>query len=177
MNTFRLLLVTALALPTPALAQQPTRAISPLKQLDFYVGHWSSRGQTRNGPTDRFTTVRTSESCNWVIGGHAVECRERVTTSSGSSDGIYLLTYDSAAKQFTVYGLDDTGMELSGVGNVEPGTGKWLWTLEMTNGGQTSRWRYEFAPINRARRNMTLLLQDADGKWTTMTNTVYTRDK
>jgi hypothetical protein len=112
-----------------------------------------------------------------VIGGHAVECRERLTTSSGSNDGIYLLTYDSAAKQFTVYGLDDTGMELSGVGNIEPGTGKWLWTLEMTSGGQSSRWRYEFAPINRSTRNMTLMMQEPDGKWTTMSNTVYTRAK
>ncbi len=177
MNASRVLLAAALVATTPILAQQPIRAISPLKQLDFYVGRWTSRGQTRNEPTDRFTTVRTSESCNWVIGGHAVECRERVTTSAGSSDGIYLLTYDSAAKQFTVYGLDDTGMELSGVGNVEPGTGKWLWTLEMTSGGQTSRWRYEFAPINRSTRNMTLLMQEADNKWATMTNTVYTRQK
>jgi hypothetical protein len=182
MQGVRLLLSIALVLPAPALAQQSTSAkasvaLPPIKALQFYVGRWTSRGQSRNAPADRFTTVRTSEICSWVIGGHAVECRETVTTPVGPSQGIYLLAYDSAAKQYTVYGIDDSGMELQGVGNVDPVTGKWSWTLEMQSAGQTSRWRYEFAPSTPNARIMTLLLDQGDGKWASMTNAVYTRVK
>jgi hypothetical protein len=174
MNTFRLLLLTTLAVPVQALAQQPA---SPAKALAFYVGRWTSRGQTRNAPGDQFIPVRTKETCSWVIGGHAVECRETVTTSAGPNQGIYLLAYDTLAKNFTVYGIDDTGMQLSGTGNVEPGSGKWSWNLQMRAGGQASRWRYDFSPTTRNSRSMSLLMEESAGKWTPMTNAVYTRSK
>jgi len=182
MQALRLLLMVALVLPAPGLAQQAkiakaSVAVPPIKALQFYVGRWTSRGQSRNAPTDRFTTVRTSEVCSWVIGGHAVECRETVTTPAGPSQGIYLLTYDSSAKQYTVYGIDDTGMELQGVGSVDPASGKWSWTLEMQSAGQTSRWRYDFAPSSPNSRAMSLMLDEGNGKWTPMTNTIYTRAK
>ncbi len=114
-----------------------------------------------------------------MISGHAVECREtvRISGSSVSSHGIYLLAYDSVAKQFTVYGIDDTGMSLTGVGNVDPGSGKWSWALEMKVGGQTTHWRYDFAPTSRNTRSMTLMIEESSGKWTPMTNAVYTRAK
>ena len=105
MNALRLLVLTALVVPIPAppLAQ---KAASPEKALGFYVGRWTSHGGTRNAPTDPWTPVRTWETCSWVIGGHAVECRETVRTSllPNPSHGIYLLAYDSVAKHFTVYG-------------------------------------------------------------------------
>ena len=171
MNAFRLLLLTTLA-PAPAFAQQMA---SPAKALAFYVGRWTSRGQTRSAPTDPFVPVRSKETCSWVIRGHAVECRETITTASGPSEGIYLLTYDTLAKQFTVYGIDDTGMELNGTGNVEPGSGKWSWNLQIESGGEVSRWRYDFSPTSLNSRTMSLLMEGPPGKWTPMTNTVYTR--
>ena len=174
MNAFRLLLLAALVVPTSAIAQQ---AASPAKALGFYVGRWTSHGGTRNVPTDPWTPVRTWETCSWVIGGHAVECRETVRTASVPSHGIYLLAYDSVAKQFTAYGIDDTGMELTGVGNVEQSSGKWSWNLQMKSGGQITRWRYDFAPTSRNTRSMTLLIEEPGGKWTPMTNAVYTRAK
>jgi hypothetical protein len=173
MKAFRLVLLTAFALPIPTLAQ---KASGPAKALEFYVGRWNSQGGTRNAPTDPWTPVKTSETCSWVINGHAVECRETSRiTGAPVNHGIYLLKYDSAAKHYTVYGIDDTGMELSGSGNVEPGSGKWSWSLQMKAGGQTSHWRYDFAPTSRNARSMTLLLDEGGGKWTPMSNTVYTR--
>lgn len=177
MNAFRLLLLTALVVPTPALAQQATRPSAATKELGFYVGRWTSHGGTRNAATEPWIPIRTWETCSWVIAGNAVECRETALTSSVRTHGIYMLAYDSLAKQFTVYGIDDTGMRLSGAGNVEPGTGNWSWTLQMKSGGQTTNWRYEFTPTSRNKRDMTLLIEEADGKWTPMTNAVYTRAK
>jgi len=176
MNALRLLLLIGFVAPVPTFAQ---KAAGPVKALDFYVGRWTSQGGTRNAPTDPWTPVRTWETCSWVIGGHAVECRETVRTTGSSvpSHGIYLLAYDSVGKHFTVYGIDDTGMELSGVGNVEPGSGKWSWTLQMKAGGQTTHWRYDFAPTTRNTRSMTLMIEEPGDKWTPMTNAVYTRAK
>jgi uncharacterized protein DUF1579 len=176
MNAFRVLLLTALVVPTPALAQ---KASSPEKALEFYVGRWTSHGGTRNSPADPWTPVRTWETCSWVIDRHAVECREtmRISSVPKPSHGIYLLNYDSVAKHFTVYGIDDTGMKLTGVGNVESDSGKWSWTLEMEVGGQTTRWRYDFAPTSRNTRSMTLMIEEPGDKWTPMTNAVYTRAK
>ncbi len=174
MTAFRLLLLTALAVPTSVHAQKST---PPVKALDFYVGSWTSHGGTRNGPADPWVPVRTWETCSWVIGAHAVECRETARTAGVVSHGIYLLAYDSLAKQFTVYGIDDTGMELSGNGNVEQSSGKWSWALQMKVGGQTTHWRYDFSPDSRNKRSMTLMIEGPEGKWTPMTNTVYTRAK
>jgi hypothetical protein len=176
MNGLRLLVLTALVVPTSALAQ---KAASPEKALAFYVGRWTSHGGTRNAATDPWIPVRTWETCSWVIGGHAVECRETVRTTGSPvpSHGIYLLAYDSAAKHFTVYGIDDTGMELTGTGNVEPDSGKWSWTLEMKVGGHMTRWRYDFAATSRSTRSMTLMIEEPGDKWTPMTNAVYTRAK
>lgn len=174
MTAIRLLLVSALLVPTPAFAQ---KAAGPAKALGFYIGNWTSHGGTRNTPADPWVPVRTWETCSWVIAGHAVECRETARTAGNTSHGIYILTYDSVAKHFTVYGIDDTGMELTGSGTVEQSSGKWLWTLQMKLAGQTTRWRYEFAPTTRNTRGMTLLLEGPEGNWTPMTNAVYTRAK
>ena len=174
MTAIRLLLMSALLAPTPALAQ---KAAGPAKALGFYVGTWTSHGGTRNTPSDPWVPVRTWETCSWVIAGHAVECRETARTAGNTNHGIYLLAYDSIAKQFTAYGIDDTGMELSGVGNFEQSSGKWSWTLQMKLGGQTTHWRYDFASTSRNTRSMTLMIEGPEGKWTPMTNAVYTRAK
>jgi hypothetical protein len=139
-----LLLTTALVVhvpPSVRVAAQP----APVRQLGFYVGTWNSSGSMRNAPTDRFVPVRSHETCSWGIGGNAVECREKVTSSAGNSDGLYVLGYDSSAKQYTVYGVDDTGATYNGVGTVAP-AGSWSWTLQVKMGGEKSNWRYTFTP-------------------------------
>jgi hypothetical protein len=170
-----LLLATGLVLPAPH-DQPGVGQSAAVRQLGFYVGTWNSSGNTRNAPTDRFVPVRTHETCSWVIGGRAVECREKVTSSAGNSDGIYVLGYDSAAKQYTVYGIDNAGATYTGVGNVGP-AGEWSWTLQLKVGGETSNWRYNFSPQGPGARTMTLLLESPAGKWTEMMNTLYRRGK
>ena len=148
---------------------------SPARNLLFYVGTWSARGQMRDAPTSDFKAVTGSETCRWAAGGAAVLCEEKETGPGGGWNGVYLLGYDTKQGVYTLYGIESPGTIVRGTGKLENNV--WTWTAESIVEGAASPSRYVFKGDGNNARTMTVEAPDASGKWFTVLNHRYTRTK
>lgn len=163
------MVVLSCILPMTAASQAAARP-PEVQRLGFYVGRWSEAGQMRDDPGKPFQAIRGGETCSWAAGGYAVLCEEKTAGPSGGWEGVYILSYDAAGKQYHVYGTEKPGSNMHAVGRVE-GV-RWVWETDPAPDG--SRLRYTFDPAGAAGRTMTVEA-GGDGNWTGVVNIRYTR--
>ena len=72
-------------------AQGPGERSAEVSELEFFVGHWTTSGQSRATPASEFAPLSGEETCEWFAGGTAVVCRETMADGNGSVDSIYIL--------------------------------------------------------------------------------------
>ena len=82
----------------PAAASQAEARPAEVQRLQFYVGHWNEAGQMRSDPNEPFKDVAGGETCTWSAGGYAVVCEEKTEGPGGGWEGVYILSYDAAAR-------------------------------------------------------------------------------
>jgi len=160
----------ALCCLTPLGALGQDAVDSPeLLRLNFYVGRWIEAGQMRADPTKPFKPISGSETCRWAAGGFAVTCEEKTSGEGGGWEGVYILGYDPAAKQYHVHGIEKPGSSLHGVGRVEGD--RWIWLADPAPDG--SQVRYTFAPAGAGVRTLVVELSTG-GSWAPIVNLTYT---
>ena len=169
------MVVLSCVLPNAAVSQVATRP-PEVQRLDFYVGHWNEAERERRGRLDRddpskaFQPVAGGETCKWAAGGYAVLCEEKTEGAGGGWEGVYILSYDAADKQYHVYGTEKPGSNMHAVGRVDGD--RWLWETDPAPDG--SRARYTFAPAGAGARTMTVEAGGGD-HWSGIVNITYTR--
>ncbi len=153
--------------PTILPAQEASRP-AELQRLSFYVGSWSESGQMRDDPAKPFKPIAGGETCSWAAGGYAVLCQEKTSGQGGGWEGVYILSYDSTARQYHVHGTETAGNNLHAIGQVEGN--RWIWVTDPAPDG--SRVRYTFAPSDRGARTLTVDVGAGD-RWASIANVEY----
>lgn len=145
------------------------------RELGFYVGNWNATGESRTSPSEEFGKLSGNEKCQWFYGGFAVICQETTEDKNGTSQSIYILTYDANRKQYTVYGTDNLGTVYTGTGKVEYGT--WHWSAEALWGTTKTQMKYTFHPKSGGSRTMSIEIGTDDGSWAELFRVMYTPAK
>lgn len=158
-------------LPGIAASQSATRP-DEVKKLQFYVGRWNEAGQMRDDPGKPFKNISGGETCSWSAGGYAVVCEEKTGGAGGGWEGVYILSYDAAAKQYHVHGTEKPGTNMHAVGRLEGS--RWIWLTDAAPDG--SRARYTFAPAGDGARTMEVDV-GAGESWSRIVNIKYTSRK
>jgi hypothetical protein len=137
--------------PTRAVGQDAARS-PELQRLGFYVGLWNETGEMRDDPAKPFKAISGGETCEWAAGGFAVICEEKTTGPGGGWEGVYILGYDSTAKQYYVHGIEKPGSSMHAVGHIEGD--RWVWLTDPAPDG--SQLRFTFAPADASARTLVL---------------------
>ena len=157
--------------PAIAVAQEPARP-AEIQRLQFYVGSWSEKGRMREDAAKAFAPIAGGETCRWGAGGYAVVREEKTSGPGGGFEGVYILSYDAAAKTYNVYGTEKPGSNVHAVGRVEGD--RWSWLTDP--GPDGSRLRYSFAPKGPNARTLTVETGAGD-RWDSIIDVEYTRRK
>jgi uncharacterized protein DUF1579 len=119
-----LMIVTLLAVPCIAVAQQPS---PDQKKLDVMVGKWNIEVDTKATPLSPANKASGSEECQWFANRHVV-CRSEAKGSAGTYSQMRTLSYVPARKQYQAYTIDSLGSALVAYGQVNGDT--WTFTTE-----------------------------------------------
>jgi len=155
-----------------SVAAQPTTRAAEESQLGFFLGKWTEEGQSRSTPTGPFSKLTGDESCSWFSGGPSVVCRETTKDSNSESDALYILSYDSSRKNYSVYGTDNVGTIYSGTGTVDA-AGVWRWTAESRSNGTVTPMRYTFKSAGKGARTMDVEMATGKGVWSKIQSVTY----
>ncbi|MGC4083992.1 MAG: hypothetical protein QM736_18255 [Vicinamibacterales bacterium] len=142
-------------------------------QLGFYIGKWTVEGQSRSTPTGAYGRISGNETCAWFSGGPALVCRETLQDSAGETDSIFILSFDSKKKQYTVHGTDNTGTMTMATGTLADGV--WRWQGESrSNDGVVTPTRYTFREAPGGGRTMDVEVMNRNA-WTKIVGVTYKR--
>ena len=162
--------IVALSCMLPNVAASQVESRPPeVQRLDFYVGHWNETGEMRDDPSKSFQPVAGGETCKWSAGGYAVLCEEKTEGAGGGWEGVYILSYDAAGRQYHVYGTERPGNNIHAVGQLDGD--RWIWVTDPAPDG--TRVRYTFAPAGTGARTMTVEI-GAGERWAGIVNIKYT---
>lgn len=162
------LIVLSCMLLKVAAAQVGSRP-AEVQRLQFYVGRWSEAGQMRDDPSKPFKPVAGGETCRWSAGGYAVLCEEKTEGAGGGWEGVYILSYDAAGRQYHVYGTEKPGNNIHAVGRLDGD--RWVWVTDPASDG--SRVRYTFAPAGARARTM-IVEVGTEERWSGIVTIKYT---
>jgi len=126
----------------------------------------------REDPAKPFAPISGSETCMWAAGSFAVTCEEKTSGEGGGWQGVYILGYDPATKQYHVHGIEKPGSSLHGVGHVEGD--RWVWLTDPAPDG--SQVRYTFAPVRAGVRTLVVEVRTG-GSWAQIADLTYTLGK
>jgi hypothetical protein len=152
-------------------AQDQGGRSTEVSELEFFVGHWTTSGQSRTTPASEFAPLSGEETCEWFSGGTSVVCRETTVDGNGSVDSIYILAYDPSRRHYTVYGTDANGAIFSGIGTVRDGS--WDWDAEMRMGEKVYPLKYSFRSGDDGGREMNVQADTGGGTWVEVTQAHY----
>jgi hypothetical protein len=103
------------------------RAMAPgpeVKQLQYFVGQWSSSGKMSLGTTSG--DFSATDRQDWLDGGFFIENSSAFETPFGKGTLIELLGYDARRKVYIHESFSSTGQHTSSTGAFDGDT--WVWT-------------------------------------------------
>jgi len=139
-RAFAAILVLAV-LTAAAFAQMgPPKPGPELKKLDYFVGSWTSTGDTKPSPEGPGGPMTLQTDAKWMDGGFFVLENSSYKTAMGNGTGMSFIGYDPQEKVYTYSEFDSTGETVHAKGTVDGDT--WTWTSEMKMGPQTAKTRF-----------------------------------
>jgi len=111
-----------------------------LKNLDYFVGDWTSEGEMKPGPWGAGGKMTGTSHCSWMPGNYFVVCNESGSGAMGKMHGLGVLGYDPATKMYTYNGFNSMGENEHAAGTRDGKT--WTYTNESMMGGKMMKGRY-----------------------------------
>lgn len=137
-------------LAAPAAAQTPPAPPAPgpeHEQLKYFVGKWTTEGETKANPIMPAGKFSSSDTCELFNGGFYVVCHSTGKGPAGPSHEMGILGYDAMKKVFTYYGISNH------MGTADASEGKhegdkWIYTATMDDGtGKKMQGRYTMSDV------------------------------
>lgn len=136
------ILLGILLLATAAFAQMDIPKPGPEhKKLDFFVGHWTSEGDTKPGPMGPGGKFTMQENSEWMDGGYFVVIHSKYS-GGGMPNGTSTayMGYDTQEKVYTYDEFNSMGEHIHSTGMLDGDT--FTWTSDMKMGPQTMKGRF-----------------------------------
>lgn len=112
------------------------------QQLGFFVGRWRSDAEMKPGPMGPGGKVTGTASCEWFAGNFFVVCSAEGRGPMGLMKSHWIMGWSDDKKQFTYYGIDNSGMAADAMAYGTVSGQTWTWTGESMMGGQPMKGRY-----------------------------------
>jgi hypothetical protein len=150
------------------IAAQHTPAPKPgpeHQKLAYFVGTWTSTGEMKPSPFGPGGKMSYTETCEWFEGRFSVVCRSQGTAPPGPTRGLAIMSYNTEAKAYTYYGIDNSPMNMASVpkGTVEGDT--WTFTDESTMGGKQIKSRFTIRIASPTSYSFGWETEQEPGKW------------
>ena len=134
----RILIAVAFVMLLGALAlqaQDPAPKPGPeQKKLEVWVGNWTLVGEQKASPAGPASKYTGKPTWQMILGGFVLEGRFASKSESGDTQGIQILAYDAANKNYTFAAyFSDGGM---GHGTVTISGNTWSWKGSVIAGGK-----------------------------------------
>jgi hypothetical protein len=147
------------------------------QRLEYYVGTWTTEGEVKPsefGPGGKMTGT---DRCEWFEGRFAVVCHTEGKSPSGATKSIGILGYSPETKEYTYYGVDNSGMTMTSVphGKVQGDT--WTYSDESMMGGKMVKSRVVIKEVSPTQYTFKMDMQNPDGTWATMMESKSTKMK
>jgi Protein of unknown function (DUF1579) len=116
------------------------------EKLSYFVGTWTSEGETKAsafGPAGKYTFT---EICDWLPGKFAVACKENGTMLGGEVHATSVMTYDTGEKSYVYFESNNWGEVIYAHGAVDGDT--WTWNSESKMNGQTIHGRFTLKRVS-----------------------------
>lgn len=135
-------LIVAVAGVAAAQAPEVPKPGPEHKKLEYFVGKWTVDGDMKPNPFGPGGKFASHDRCEWFTGGFAVVCHGDGKGPMGPTKNLGILGYSAETKQYTYYGVDNSGMVMDTIphGTVQGDT--WTYTDESMMGGKTIKGRY-----------------------------------
>jgi hypothetical protein len=136
------ILLGILLFSTVAFAQMDIPKPGPeVKKLDFFVGHWTSEGDTKPGPMGPGGKFTMQENSEWMDGGYFVVIHSKYS-GGGMPNGTSTayMGYDTQEKVYTYDEFNSTGEHIHSTGTLEGDNFSWMSDMKM--GPQTMKGRF-----------------------------------
>ena len=92
----------------PALAQQAAPVPPEFKAADYFIGRWE--GDLMMGPPGGQMKMKAAMVGEKILGGRYIQCMNKFSGDGmPEMSGMFLLTYDEAAKNWVGWWYDSTG--------------------------------------------------------------------
>ena len=152
---------------TAATAQAPPAPPKPSaehQRLAYFVGKWTSVGETQASPMGPGGKFTTTDTCEWFEGRFAVVCRGEGKTPMGPMKNLALISYSAEEKVYTYYAVDNSGMAMTRVvkGTVKGDT--WTYTDEADMAGQKIKLQITVREVSPTEYAFRMEAQGPDGK-------------
>lgn len=142
-----------------------------LKQLEYFVGTWSTAGTLVQTPMSPGGSVTGADKAFWQEGHYFLISKQDYTTPAGKGTTMAVLGFDPARKVFTYDSFSSDGDHEVATGTHAGNV--WTWVSDQPNSPQ--KWRYSQA-IQSERAFVSSFEVSRDAKhWTTVFRSVSAR--
>jgi hypothetical protein len=159
-----------IASAAPALAQtKPPAPPTPgpeHKELQFFIGRWTSEGDMKPGPLGPGGKATGRDSCEPFPGGFQVVCRGEGKGPMGFMRSMGVMTYNPNEKAYTYYGIDSMGGAELATGKKDGNT--WTYTAKSNFGGQSFQSRYTIVVTSPKTYDFRWESSPDGSKWSTL---------
>ena len=142
MKRTSVLSISILLITAAAFAQMgPPKPAPELKNLDYFLGAWTSDGDAKPGPMGPGGKFTESGHGEWMDGGFFLVIRSDFKGGAmGNSTGTAYMGYDPQEKVYTYDAFSSLGENIHSKGTLDGDT--WNWINEFKMGPQTMKARY-----------------------------------
>ena len=156
-----------IAIALPAVAQMEMPKPSPeLKNLDYFVGTWTSEGENKPGPMGPGGKWTTTDHYKWMEGGFFLTGETEYSGPEGKTHGPFFLGYDTNDKVFTYDAFNTMGEAEHAKGTVSGDT--WTYTGDLKMGPETYKGRYTMKITSPTSFTMKYEMSKDGTTWTTV---------
>jgi hypothetical protein len=171
-----LLVVTALAIGSPAVLAQPAQMPTPgpeQKALERWVGTWKMEGTASDTPLGPGGKVTGAETCRMFEGGWHLVCDIEGTGPWGPMKGLTILTWDRTRKSYRYFAINTMPEAEMATGTYDGKTWTWSSTVEME--GKTLHSRYIMTQTSPTTDSLRWEISTDGQSWTTAMEATSTK--
>lgn len=158
--------VLVLLLVTVSLAQAPAPAPKPgpeHKKLEYWIGTWNIEATVKASPFGPAGKTTETDRVESGLGGFFVVFNADAKSPSRNTKSVGIMGYDTGARSYTYYGVDNMGENTTGKGSVNGNI--WTWQTESKMAGKTVKGRFTATTVSPASYTFKFEMADEKGAY------------
>jgi hypothetical protein len=165
-----LLVIVLLVLAVPCLANgqaQPPKPGPEVQRFGYFVGTWKVDSETGTDPKRKYGATMV---CEWFPGGFSVVCRSEGAGTQGPTNALYIVSYNTVDKAYTLYGIDRTSPAPRAADKMTVEGNAWVSESETTVGGKPAKVKHVIVELSPSAWSHKIELSVDGGPWTPVTD-------